>query len=281
MGRPETPIDYTIPALGKAAQILRSMRRSANLTYTELAARTNYSPAHLKRVARGQRARSAVFEAYAQACRNGDSDYYLIAEVRYLCSTAAEAIQATKRAAGRSTVVPKPQYASDEADLSRALRDAWTHAGRPACRQIETVTDGQVPRSTASAITNGHTVPRDLRQYVAFLTACEITGDALAVWFRAWTKVRGIPKDEERRLARKWMTEPAIAVLYFTALLNAAQQQLDARARTASRQERSHLRAVVTEALEALYGTPRQTTRRGLADADERLANLLIIDPLA
>ncbi|MCC9707382.1 hypothetical protein E4N62_20110 [Streptomyces sp. MNU76] len=49
-----------------------------------------------------------------------------------------------------------------------------------------------LPRSTANAITTGR-VPRDLRQYVAFLQACGIDDESLAPWFRAWFKVFSRP----------------------------------------------------------------------------------------
>jgi hypothetical protein len=147
----------------------------------------------------------------------------------------------------RLSVVVPSQDAPDDA----AARDAWARSARPTCRQIETDTDRQVPRSTANAITNGHAVPKDLRQYVAFLNACEISSDALAPWLRAWTKVRGVPKTEERRLAPKWM-QPAVAALYFTTVLTAAQDRLEDDAWTMTEGQKTHLRTVVAQAREAL-----------------------------
>jgi hypothetical protein len=103
------------------------------------------------------------------------------------------AVQKSKREARRSTVRPKPQYARDVGDLSGAMRDAWAYAGRTPARAMELVTEGQLPRSTANVITKGHAVPHDIRQYITFLQACEISGKALKPWFRAWFKIKGRP----------------------------------------------------------------------------------------
>ncbi|MEU2625275.1 hypothetical protein ABZ642_45540 [Streptomyces sp. NPDC007157] len=58
---------------------------------------------------------------------------------------------------------------------------------------MEKESGGQLPRSTANVIANGHTLPRDFRQYVAFLRVCGLDGQALAPWFRAWFKIIGRP----------------------------------------------------------------------------------------
>ncbi|GAB2808434.1 hypothetical protein [Streptomyces daliensis] len=42
-----------------------------------------------------------------------------------------------------------------------------------------------------SAVTTGRTVPREAGSCLAFLEACEITGEDLLPWFAAWEKVRG------------------------------------------------------------------------------------------
>ncbi|WP_449487399.1 helix-turn-helix domain-containing protein [Streptomyces griseorubiginosus] len=54
MARPESPVDYTVPALGMLAEYLRRLRISAGLSYGELAVRSKCSAAHLKRAASGR-----------------------------------------------------------------------------------------------------------------------------------------------------------------------------------------------------------------------------------
>ncbi|MFB7429667.1 helix-turn-helix domain-containing protein [Streptomyces hydrogenans] len=55
MGRPENPVDFTVPARGKLAELLRAVRHEAGLTYDELAVRTGRSPATLKRACGGKK----------------------------------------------------------------------------------------------------------------------------------------------------------------------------------------------------------------------------------
>ncbi|MFD5588824.1 helix-turn-helix domain-containing protein [Streptomyces sp. NPDC127063] len=199
MGRPEKPVDHTVAALGRLAEHLRAMRRAAGVTYDELAQRTNYSAAQLKRAASGAKLpTSDVTRAYVQACASymDDDPRRSVLEAGSLWMEAAAVLQGIAYEARRSTIVPKPQYVRDEADLSGALRDAWARASRPSMRVLESRSRGQVPRSTAHAICRGRTVPRDFRQFIAFLVACGITGAELRPWYGAWFKVFGMPSDQ-------------------------------------------------------------------------------------
>ncbi|MGD9486036.1 helix-turn-helix transcriptional regulator [Streptomyces sp. TRM70308] len=251
MGRPEAPIDYTIRELGVIAEILRAMRHSAGLSYRDMALRAHYSPAHLKRAASGKRTSFDVIAAYGRACMEAAPDccadhrfpdmlrvqFFQVAALHEL---ALARIREAARTARVSKVVPKPQYVRDVADLSGALRDIWGRAARPTSRQIEDLSRGQVPRSTAHAITAGRTVPKDLRQYIAFLTACEVSAAALTPWLWAWIKVRGVPTGTQR-LIRVWM-EPEVATAYLSAVLD---HILAARpAKTEEEQEALHSLAV-------------------------------------
>ncbi|WP_405968964.1 helix-turn-helix domain-containing protein [Streptomyces sp. NBC_00988] len=190
MARPETPVDHTVPALGMLAEYLRQLRRTAGHSYDELAVRTNYSAAHLKRAASGRSLPARpVMLAYVGAC-TGNLRPSLITQIYY--SEAVQGVTQAKRDSRRSSVQPKPQFVRDVADLSGALRDAWAYEGRSGAQRME-LSSRRLPRSTAHAITTGRTVPRDFRQYVAFLQACGINDESLAPWFRAWFKVSGRP----------------------------------------------------------------------------------------
>ncbi|MEH0589794.1 helix-turn-helix domain-containing protein [Streptomyces sp. B21-106] len=203
MGRPEAPVDFTVPTLGYLAYHLRLMRHSAGLTYSELAERVGYSAAHLKRAASGGMLPTLeVSLAYAYGCLGNHDDPTPVWTVLELHRDASKAMEEAAREKQRSTVVPKPQYARDPADLSGAMRDAWSRAGKPSARIVESRTLGQLPRSTANVITKGRTVPRDFRQYVAFLQACGISDRALQPWFRAWFKVVDRPDTHE---AVRWL----------------------------------------------------------------------------
>ncbi|MFF3208384.1 helix-turn-helix domain-containing protein [Streptomyces sp. NPDC002962] len=189
-------MDYTVPALGVLATYLRLLRRTAGVTYEELAARTDYSSAHLKRAASGKSLPTwNAVRAYTHGCllSSEPGGPELISRVTSLYFWAQEDAKRAAREQRRSTVAPKPQYATTPADISAAMRDAWRRAGKPTTRAIESVSDGHLPRTTANAITNGRTVPRTFRQYLTFLQACEIHGAALGPWFQAWFTVYGKP----------------------------------------------------------------------------------------
>ncbi|MEU5075995.1 helix-turn-helix transcriptional regulator [Streptomyces asoensis] len=189
-------MDITVPALGALATYLRLLRRTAGLTYEELAARTDYSSAHLKRAASGKslptwNAVKAYTHGCLLSCEPGVPE--LIPKVASLYFWAQEYAKRAAQEQRRSTVAPKPQYATTPADISAAMRDAWRRAGKPTTRVIESMSAGHLPRTTANAITNGRTVPRTFRQYLTFLQACEIRGAALGPWFQAWFTVYGKP----------------------------------------------------------------------------------------
>lgn len=219
MGRPEAPIDYTMPERGELAEQLRAMRHVAGLSYEELAARTQWSAAHLKRAASGRVLPGIeIVVSYAWECAKEcvrddvehHVDLHLVGAALTLHARAVCAVDRARRRARGSSVVPKPELARDIADLSGALRDAWARGGRPSARQMEKQSEGQLPRSTANVIANGHTVPKDLRQFVAFLEACVVSDRSFPAWFRAWFKVRGVPANAK---AYDWMG-PRVAEIY-------------------------------------------------------------------
>ncbi|MGW4438087.1 helix-turn-helix domain-containing protein [Streptomyces sp. NPDC004596] len=208
MGRPEALVDHTVPELGIFAEYLRALRRLAGLTYAELAEEVSYSPAQLKRAASGRYLPpfSLAF-SYASVCCVR-ADHNGLSWVLHLHAEAERAVSEHKRAARRSTVLAKPQLAWDRADLSGAMRDQWAYAGRPSCHQIERVTSGGVSHSTAHMIVTARTIPRDLRQYAAFLQVCGVTGKRMRPWLRAWVKVCGLPKnDVEFARTTRWMSD--------------------------------------------------------------------------
>ncbi|MGJ5797460.1 helix-turn-helix domain-containing protein [Streptomyces griseorubiginosus] len=169
------------------AEYLRRLRISAGLSYGELAVRSKCSAAHLKRAASGRTLPARpVMLAYVRGC-TGDSRHCMYTELIY--GRAVRAVEQAKRDFRRSGVQPDLQSVGDVAGLSHALRNAWAQEGRPESRTMA-LSSRWLPRSTANAITTGR-VPRDLRQYVAFLQACGIDDESLAPWFRAWFRVFG------------------------------------------------------------------------------------------
>ncbi|MER6138311.1 helix-turn-helix transcriptional regulator [Streptomyces sp. NPDC001815] len=187
MGRPESPVDYTVLEVGILAAYLRGLREVVGKTYDELAESTFCSASSLKRAARGGASAPswAAVSQYVTAA-GGDLD-----EAQAFHTTAEEAAVEARRNARRSSVVPKPQFVRDVADLSGALRDAYNRAGRPSVREMEEKAGWRLPHSTAHEIVRGRALPFDVRTYIAFLEACEIQDEDLYPWFECWLKVRG------------------------------------------------------------------------------------------
>ncbi|KOG64702.1 hypothetical protein ADK76_08535 [Streptomyces griseoflavus] len=199
MGRREAPVDYTVPELGELAARLRALRAAANLTYAKLADLTNYSAATLKRAAAGK-----TLPAYSTACAYAAACDGPVEETVTLYRLAEDAVAGRALDARRIQVLPKPQFARDRADLSGALRDAYRRAGQPSLRAMEgRAREGQLPRSSVHNIVTGRALPADIGQYVAFLQACEISGQALGPWFGAWLKVCGRPHFHHHPYSRR------------------------------------------------------------------------------
>ncbi|MFC8492983.1 helix-turn-helix domain-containing protein [Streptomyces sp. NPDC057235] len=202
MGRPEAAVDETIPERAAFANHLRALRRAADLTYAELAEVVPYSAAQLKRAASGRYLPPFPLAfAYASACHDrmeeGELKRIAMRRTALLHDHAEYATAEHKLCERRSTVLAKPDLARSRADLGGAMRDQWANIGRPSYRRIEQETKNWVSRSTAHMIVTARTIPRDLRQYVAFLEACKVYGADLTPWLKAWIRVCGFPKTDE------------------------------------------------------------------------------------
>src|SRR4051812_20557843 len=111
MARPESPVDHTVPALGMFAEHLRRLRRTAGLSYGELAVRSKCSAAHLKRAASGWTLPARpVMLAYVGGC-TGDSRPSFYTDLMY--RIAASAVEQAKRDFRRSGVWPDLESVGD------------------------------------------------------------------------------------------------------------------------------------------------------------------------
>ncbi|MFC8765805.1 hypothetical protein ACFUAG_34500 [Streptomyces sp. NPDC057193] len=215
MARPEAPVDFTIPERGELAAKLRSLRTARGITYEQLVKNTGgeFSASHYKRAASGKELFGiGVVLSYAGGCVDkltwGQYD-----ELFGLHHRAEAAVNEAKRNQRRSTIVPKPHLVRSPADLGGAMRDAWARAGRPSTRKINKRAGVYVPHSSAYAIISGRSVPQDLRQYLYFLEACDVTSpDDLGLWLRAWVKAWGIPDSAYVVRDMRWMDEESAKV---------------------------------------------------------------------
>ncbi|MFI0941359.1 XRE family transcriptional regulator [Streptomyces sp. NPDC021020] len=196
-GRPDKPVDRTVPALAKLAEHLRTLKRRACLTYgeMELIARTGerfapypVSAATLKRAASGKTLPAVTTVQVYVVATTGHLDVLdvqpLVSEVSYLHERARRAV----RARYHLYRAPDPQLVSTMADMSRALRDLHVWAGSPSARAMEERA-GQhnvLPHTTANRILQGRTVPVDEPQFTGFLRACDVEAEEHELWLDAW-----------------------------------------------------------------------------------------------
>lgn len=187
MARPEGPIDFTVEEVGRLAAYLRELRDLAGKTYEEMAEETLCSVSSLKRATKGG-SKVPTWNTVSDfvSATSGDEK-----AARVLFDQAEQAAAEARRDAKRASIVPKPQFVRDVGDLSGAMRDAYSRAGRPSVREMEMLAGWRLPHSTAHEIVKGRAVPYDIRTYIAFLEACEIQGEHLYPWFESWLKVRG------------------------------------------------------------------------------------------
>ncbi|MFK0238623.1 helix-turn-helix domain-containing protein [Streptomyces vinaceus] len=195
MGRPELPVDHTLPERGELAEVLRRCRTRARMSYDELAAETGLSPATLKRAASGKTVPSEeTVMTFVSAC-GGKLD-----GLRRLWLDARIADR------GRLPQLRKPglpQFINGRRELSAALEYFYEAAGAPSLRRLVELAGGRhlLPVSTAGRIVNRQALPASRQQMVAFLTACGLTGRPLEQWELAFHEITRNP-DLDRSATR-------------------------------------------------------------------------------
>ncbi|MEV0478390.1 hypothetical protein [Streptomyces prunicolor] len=189
MGRPEKPVDRTVPARAKLADFLRDRKADAGMTYEQMAEKTNGLPskATFERAASG-----ASIPTYStvvafvtvtetpQSFLMSTSDSWARAENLWICARRTLAPYYVHKA-------PDPRLISTSADLSRMLRHQHIWAGYPSADQMQRASDpGQLPASTTRRIIKGDNLPLDPKQTIAFLKACRVFARTdLALWLTA------------------------------------------------------------------------------------------------
>lgn len=191
MGRPEKPVDRTVPARGKLADFLRRRKTTAALAYEEMARRTNGMPskATLERAASGASVPSwETVETFIKVTVTKEEEFtnslgIALEQGRELWIRARRAT----RAPYYVHKAPDPNLISTVADFSRALRNQHVWAGYPTPGEMtRTAGPGELPSTTTRRIIEGTGLPVDPQQAIAFLKACYVTsaGD-LAPWLAA------------------------------------------------------------------------------------------------
>lgn len=183
MGRPEKPLVTLNLGLLDLARWLREIRNNAQLTYVELAAKTNnvYSATTLQRAASGKRVpRLPVVESYAVAC--GGS----LEQARRRWRNARVVEHGTVHALGSA---PRPRLVENAAELRAALREMYHRAGAMPLREMERRAGlGRLPRSTMRRMLDGATM-LNKEQLLAFLTVCDVPEREHQDWLDALSRV--------------------------------------------------------------------------------------------
>ncbi|MFE6912227.1 helix-turn-helix domain-containing protein [Streptomyces erythrochromogenes] len=128
MGRPELPVDHTVPARGELAVALRELRAAARLTYDNLAASTGVSAATLKRASSGRSVPSwQTVQAIVDAC--GDPD----GAVGHLW----QRVRISERDRLKGCAGPVRSLVTTAGDFSEALEYFYERAGALPLRQLQ------------------------------------------------------------------------------------------------------------------------------------------------
>ncbi|MFF8513375.1 helix-turn-helix domain-containing protein [Streptomyces sp. NPDC015492] len=210
IGRPEKPVDRTVPARGKLADFLRERKAEAELTYRQMAQLSHtkepLSRATLERAASGTIVPSRdTVEAFVFMTVTKDEE--ISGRLRVTLHRSHELWVQARRATRAPYFVhkaPDASLVSSRADLSRALRRQHIWAGYPSPGEMARMSGtGELPTSTARRIITGDTLPVDPRQTTAFLKACYVLHPTdLEPWLRgaarahkhgaAWTRAHQV-----------------------------------------------------------------------------------------
>lgn len=194
VGRPEKPVDRSVPACAELADFLRALKAEAGLTYERMATATGGAPskATLERAASGRSVPAwDTVAAYVSLTMTPTTwlvpwDPMRRARSLWICARRAA------RAPYYLHKAPDPQMVWGVADFSRALRDQHVWAGCPTPGEMQRMAGpGVLPSSTTRRIIQGHILPVDPAQAIAFLTICHARD--LLSWIEAGR--RALEKD--------------------------------------------------------------------------------------
>ncbi|MER5764604.1 helix-turn-helix transcriptional regulator [Streptomyces sp. NPDC002082] len=186
MGRPELPVDFTVPARGKLAKGLRELRNTAGLTYAELAVKTGVSPATLKRAASGRTVPSwETVTAIAAVCGDLDGVDGLVVHLWQMARIVERDRLSQLRKPG------SPELVTTRGALSEALEYFYERAGALPLRRLRALAGGAhlLPVSSAARIVNREALPASRQQCAAFLTACGVGPRLVERWAEAFERI--------------------------------------------------------------------------------------------
>lgn len=183
MCRPEKPLTTSNKALRELQEWLREQREHTGQDYRTLSVRAGCHATTLQRAASGETVpKLQTVLNYARACDASPEEARLLwKRARY---------EETRLRGGRSHPAPRPEFIRDFVDLGAALVELYEKAGSPPLRTMEQRAGGfgALPRSSAHRIRNKQAMPHSLRQFQAYLRACEVPEAEWSDWEAAWTR---------------------------------------------------------------------------------------------
>jgi transcriptional regulator with XRE-family HTH domain len=183
-GGREAHVDRTVPALSALSSFIRAVKSEAGLTYEDLARQGKASRATYQRAASGKPLpRLEIVQEILTLC--GRRNLVASERATQLWRNARCALRGTQ-----NLPLPRAQFISDEADMSRALRDLHQWAGSPSAGSIEARSGPHgVPHTTAHRIIQGYALPRSERVLKSFLLACATPPNTWGAWIDAYERV--------------------------------------------------------------------------------------------
>ncbi|MFJ6452243.1 helix-turn-helix domain-containing protein [Streptomyces hydrogenans] len=210
MGRPENAIDFTVPARGKLALLLREVRYEAGLTYDELAVRTARSPATLKRACGGKKVpEEKVVVDIIQECVGTRR----VAEGRRAWK---QARMADRGRYDRDVGHTRPDlHCSNRRELTIGLANLYESAGAPPLDALVERAGGTwvLPRSSAAAIINRNMLPVSIQQLIAYLKGCGVPTRVHNQWIYAWVLHGGRGHQRSTKAGKSSVTQNLTADL--------------------------------------------------------------------
>ncbi|MER7195981.1 MULTISPECIES: helix-turn-helix domain-containing protein [Streptomyces] len=197
MGRPDKPVDRTVPARAKLADFLRARKEAVGMTYEQMARSTNGVPplskATLKRAASGTCVPSwATVVDFIETTATGEE---LLIDSTLAARARGHDLWVKARRATRAPYylhkAPDPHLIASESDFSRSLRHQHVWAGYPTPGEMQQSVNHpwHLPASTTRRIIAGEVLPVGPQQAVAFLRACYLVTPAdLEPWLAAATR---------------------------------------------------------------------------------------------
>ncbi|MFE4658190.1 helix-turn-helix domain-containing protein [Streptomyces hydrogenans] len=181
MGRIESAVDYTVRHRGMLADLLRSARSLAGLTYADLQAETGISAATLKRAASGKvTPAETTIEAFLKACGSGGRAVAQAMELRLK----ARRDERGGRVRVLAITISTPHQLAD------ALIAIHQNYGALPYREMQRRAGGKhlIATSSISRILNRLMLPVNEQQMTAFLQGCGMPSKLHKEWVDAWAR---------------------------------------------------------------------------------------------